>query len=511
MPRIAIDCGDSYDSVIRPTVLTVVEQVKKVTGLGRVKTLFTGDPNNTPQVGSQIDNPEKDVTFTNQEYLQLEVRTEYMDSDLLTNNVFNRNNIPLFRDIDLGVYMAPVVGHTRATISVRYKAQSRNDADRWLSEIKRRTAQGFKELTHDVEYHYLIPRELLVILDQIHKKREAVAGYGEDLNRYITDHFHEKVTWFTNQSGQRKALGVREKQTGILGYFNFDSLPEIEKGETGNWISQFDYIVEFDRPHSVVMQYPLVVHNQLLDTKYFDDTIDFNQTLELYLSSVFNQGMDVIVNRHRLPALSTLLGYAVPAFDEWLPQEVPMSTTTMARILLAVDADNPRYLCNIGELGDFALIDEVIAYLKRRHDFVTTLKASPIFFSLYQDNTRMSDTVMQMDDQGNLFTTVDLSLRRVYHLRVGIFNDLSLLNEKVLEDLRMDGEFAKILLIALEPSLRDDLLLELLPDGRLPKRNFWDAIARIKGTNRHYKNKIEVNRFTVASLLITSRRRSRYV
>ena len=77
MPRIAIDCGDSYDSVIRPTVLSVVEKVKKVTGLSKVKTLFTGDPDNTPQIGNSLNGKESDVSFTNEEYLQLEVRTQY--------------------------------------------------------------------------------------------------------------------------------------------------------------------------------------------------------------------------------------------------------------------------------------------------------------------------------------------------------------------------------------------------------------------------------------------------
>ena len=510
MPRIAIDCGDSYDSVIRPTVLSVVEKVKKVTGLSKVKTLFTGDPDNTPQIGNSLNGKESDVSFTNEEYLQLEVRTQYMDGDMLTNTVFARGNIPIFKDPELGVVISPVYGQTQVTISVKYKAQSRNSAERWLSEVKRRTAQGFKELLHESEYHYLIPKEMLVILDQIHQRREAVAGYGEDLGTYLNKYWHPKVTWLANQSGMRKAPGVRERQHDILGYFDFESVPELEKGETGNWIRQFDYIVQFDRPHSVVMQYPLVVHNQLLEARYFDANQNFNLNLEMYLSTAFNQGLDVIANRHRLPALSTIMGYSVPAFDEWLPSSVPMGTSTMARILLAVDADNPRYLCNIEELGEFALIDEVVTYLKDRAAFATKVKSSPVFFSLYQDDTRMSDSVLEMDDQGNLFTTIDLSLRRVYHLRVGVYNDLSLLNEDSLEDIRLNGEFARILLSALEPKLKDDPLLNLLDDGRLPKRQFWDAVAKIKGTNAQYKNNIEVSRFTVASLMLTANRPTQY-
>ena len=122
----------------------------------------------------------------------------------------------------------------------------------------------------------------------------------------------------------------------------------------------------------------------------------------------------------------------------------------------------------------------------------------------------MSDSVLEMDDQGNLFTTLDLSLRRVYHLRVGVYNDLSLLNEDSLEDIRLNGEFARILLSALEPKLKDDPLLNLLDDGRLPKRQFWDAVAKIKGTNAQYKNNIEVSRFTVASLMLTANRPTQY-
>ena len=125
MPRIALDCGDSYDSVIRPTVIQVIDKVKKVTGLSNVKTLFTGDPQNTPQIGGSLNGEAKDVSFSNEEYLQLEVRTQYVDSDMLTNNVFARGNIPLFNDPELGVVVHQwwVIRRLPSVLSIRHRVR----------------------------------------------------------------------------------------------------------------------------------------------------------------------------------------------------------------------------------------------------------------------------------------------------------------------------------------------------------------------------------------------------
>jgi len=507
MPRIAIDLGDTYESVVRPCARQALSDVMRVTGIDSgTRVVFPGNVDRRVNTGSTLDDKGSEVAFHEDETLFVELQVRYLDEGMLTSSTFRNDTLRIFTDHDLGVYMSPIKGQAEIVISVRYKSQSRSEAERWISEVKRRTAQGFKELTHDVEYHYLVPREMIVILDGIHQCREAVEGYGETLGVYLKDKFASAMTWLSNISGAQKAMAIREKQTGILGHFNFEGVAEKEKEEGDTWVIAFDYTIRMDRPYGVTMEYPLVVHNQLLPAHLYDTTLDFNEPLTLYLSDVSRAAMDTIANLPNTHAGSQISGWSIPAFDDWLPDKVVTGTTTIARVMLAVDADNPAQLLNLSDLGDYQLIDILEDYLRLYPVEATTNRMTPILFTLYQDGEIMSDTVLTMDTDGNITTTVPLSLRRRYHLRMSMYNDLTLLSDRALDRLRSTGDVALTILYALEPSLRDDKELKVLSGNYLPKVPFWKAVRRIRSTNSIYKNTIDVSRQTVATCTVVSQR-----
>lgn len=507
MPRIAIDLGDTYESVVRPCAQQALTDVMRVTGIDSgTRVVFPGNAERRVSAGGTLDDKGSEVSFKEDETLFLELTVRYTDEGMLTSSTFRNETLRIFTDHELGVYMSPIRGQAEITISVRYRAQSRTEAERWISEVKRRTAQGLKELTHSVEYHYLVPREMLVILDGIHQCREAVVGYGESLGKYLKDKFNSTMTWLSNVSGLQKALAIREIQTGIIGFFNFEGVAEKEKGEGDTWVISFDYTIRMDRPYGVTMEYPLVVHNQLLPPHLYDTTLDFNAPLTVYLADVFKSSIDIITQAPHIYPGSQISGWSIPPFDDWLPDAVVTATTTIARVMLAIDEDNPSHLLNIADLGDYQLIPLLEDYIRMYPNEATKNRQSPILFTLYQDGEIMSDEVITMDMAGNITTTVPLSLRRRYHLRMSIYNDLTLLSNIALERLRSMGDVALAILYALEPSLRDSKDLKVLSGNYLPKIPFWTAIRRIKSTNSIYKNTIEVSRQTVATCTVVSQR-----
>jgi hypothetical protein len=126
---------------------------------------------------------------------------------------------------------------------------------------------------------------------------------------------------------------------------------------------------------------------------------------------------------------------------------------------------------------------------------------------LFQNDDRVDPESITIDNDLNVRTTFDMSLRFTYRLRISVVNNLTILTSDAIERLRKNGALALAILTALEPRLEEwGFLPSMATDGSLPRDEFWRAIARIRTTNEHYRTKHEVIRMHVMSFAIDARR-----
>ena len=98
-----------------------------------------------------------------------------------------------------------------------------------------------------------------------------------------------------------------------------------------------------------------------------------------------------------------------------------------------------------------------------------------------------------------------MELFNEYHVRFGLYTDLTLLTEQAIKKIKEYGLLTNKLLETLGPEY-SDALPEVLSDGSLRNREMWDHIRLLKETNHNYKTNKEVRRFTVGSCIVTTRR-----
>jgi hypothetical protein len=131
---------------------------------------------------------------------------------------------------------------------------------------------------------------------------------------------------------------------------------------------------------------------------------------------------------------------------------------------------------------------------------------SVIHLTLYEDDVRMDETVLSVDEDLNVTATESLDLRKRYHLTIGMVTDLTLLTEETIDWLLLNGDFAEYFLAVLDPSLLHNGKMPKLIDSqtgpRMPKKAFWDTVANIRTTHETYRNAKRVLMFTVANFLI---------
>src|SRR5699024_7926036 len=106
----------------------------------------------------------------------------------------------------------------------------------------------------------------MYVLSKIHEMREKQAGYGESFGVWLKNNFSNRFSVVTNSAGHGSQFVIREQQTNIIGYYEFgEQVERIEKEDgAGSYAVEFSYSFFYDRPENVVLEFPTVIHNQIV-------------------------------------------------------------------------------------------------------------------------------------------------------------------------------------------------------------------------------------------------------
>lgn len=503
MPKVALSIPETIESVTRPVMLDVVRQVMKITGISaEVNIVFPGSTNETIQLNSALSTRNKDDPnkFAHNDKITIEV-SEIDDPDRVQNEpVFAPGNLLIFEDPPLDVVMKPVYSGQLVTINFRYRANSQNLAIKWRDALKAKISQRRDLNVHDVTYAYGIPPEFLLILEEIHRMREAVAGYGDSFDKYFADKRHPRITMVTNQNGSASLWTMPETQSRIIGWFDFDLPEEGSKEDKANtWTTSFSYKFRYDRPTQIAMMYPLVIHNQVLSTRFrggpiesYEDHIQ-SYALQTRVLVAFEGGREAREYTKRF-------GYSIPTFDEFMPDQVPHYSMRLLEIGTLVDDVVPELLLNLGELGERAFHPDIIEYLKAEAAYITKPLGSAIHLNLYRSRFLINPTPLAVDADLNVRATTPPNLRVSMHIRIGLLTDLRLMKGNALDRLQDHGRAAILMLRTIDPTLESrGHMPKLVGDNFVSKAALRDAITHVRPLNYVQGNVMNTVQFLVLS------------
>jgi len=365
---------------------------------------------------------------------------------------------------------------------------------------------------HTAEYHYLIPPEFLVILQELHRMREAVDGYDETFEHWFKTNSTNNLTQLTTLAGTHASYGIVEKQLRIVGVFDFDGVPEAgsKEDEGDTWTISFSYKFKYDKPIGCAMFYPLMVHNQLVDQKYRPNPLvdipdvaentPHNCPLSVSAFSAFEKTNNPV---------STMPGIAIPSFDEFFPNSIPTNTVRVFTALVDIDPTDPALLLSLKKLGSISIKPVVLDFLIGEVPFMFKDGGSIFTLNLYRDHDLLDKTHLSIDANLDIRATVPLSLRNYYHIRFGLNVDLTLIQQSALDRLRNNAAAAIAILSALDQSLvTNGLLPNMLGNSNLNYISRIDMMNAINAMNKQIITKGNRQQgyqmFTVESLVIKS-------
>ena len=465
MPQLFLPINDTMISVVRPVVYSIIKELFTITNIPEDTFIsYPGDLEALQQPGSDINKISQQNGINTMPYsdrIFIEVDEDYEMDRILSTAIYRVENTFIFRDDRVEVGIRPVYSSTDTTINFKYRTKDKAAGMRWRDNIKNMVSMNVDQRIHKVGYHFLIPIEYLIILKEIHRLMENVEGYGVKLNEYLVSGFTKRATVMSTQAGTELVWAISESQIRIVGVFDFELIPE--KGnrddDSDTWTISFAYKFRYDKPTACTMQYPLMIHNQLLPQEYRNNILvdktdpldgkkfDFSLSSELFYKFQKDTQMKALWNSVGFN------GYSIPSYDEFIPGGILPNTIRIFTALINIDVHNPHKLLSLKELGDLKINHNVLKFMVGEMQYMTIPNMSILAISMYRNGSLLDNTALTMDADLNVYATYILTLRKYYHIRLSIVKDLTRLSEAAIDRLRNHGKAALVLLDYINPYL----------------------------------------------------------
>lgn len=460
MPNISLPLDDLQDSVERPVIFSIVRELLEITEVSdQTNISFYDVEGKAAQVGSLIhSDPNRRNKWPFDERVRIEVDEDFDPSSFYSIHTKQPEHIPVFKDEAIGIVVRPIYSPTKVSITFTYRARDQNQAMRWRNNIRAKTAMYRQINLHEVSYHTHLQEEFIVIIKELHRLRENVAGYGEDFDTYFAQHLSDKASIKTNLGGKSVLWGVEERQIRIQGIFDFEGAPEKGERDGSNdaWSISFVYKFEYQKPILMNMTYPVVVHNQVLSSKFRPTEKVYRLEDQNRSFSLSNRAYNAFESDTRGLLYKPNLGVSIPDFDEFSPSTILPSTVKVLTCLVVVDPNSaqPRQLMNLAELGDVNLNPLILKFIKEiEYPFMGKDFQSIFSLSLYRHSKLLKSSSLQINQNLDIHSTYDLDLRATYRVRLGLVTNFTYLPKEALDRVRKFPGISDILIDCIDSSI----------------------------------------------------------
>lgn len=485
MPKLLLEIPETVESISRPVVHTVIDDLLKWLRIkDRPAIVYLGGSSQPPtERGFGSENAKYNV-FNSEARIFIEVTEDYPEYLVGTQAQQRVNEFVEFYDKDLGVSIKPMYQPIQVSVDFKIRTSDKASAQQIQQSWKRLMTGAMQLYHHTVSYHYPLPLEQMAILLEIHKAREAQGGYGDTPGEWFKKCFSKKMTVISDRAGHNLQFVIRENQTGIQGWYDFAAeIPKFDKdADGGSWTATVNYQFQYDRVEGTVLEFPLMVHNQLLPTHLYNTEllpeIDGGRPYRNYsgiLAKYFEE-------YNKPKAGMGIGGVSIPHFDEWIQETKFPHTQTIARIMLQVDPNNRNAILNLGDIGEWELDLRMLKHLKAMGNDIFRFNSALAHITVCEGQTLLDPSNLMISNDLDIFYTKDLALRKNYHFNIAINYNLTALSEKAFISLAKDGALFRQILLMIDPTLpfRGEMPY-IQPDGSIRLRDAVSSIGSATG------------------------------
>ncbi len=472
MPTVPMSLPDITQSVFRPVVFDVADQVKQATDIPEnIPIWYENDDGELQSAGSGLDNKtDRLMKSDSRERVQIRATERYAEDQQITDTSGRAGNVPVFVDRPLKVWMAP--SYTTSTVQMEYAfyTKSKETARRWRDTVTHRYLQGRYALLHQITYSYGLPLPAYNLIRDIWEKREKIGGYGDTLEEYVRKCMTNQLQIISNEAGTQTQYTLACRQDRIQGFFSFTNEPEqIEKDkDAGLYIARFNYTFTYQRPAMFDMHYPISVHQQLLSNKFIEFVNQGPQVDDREVHrDQFLWGMKQFETEHIMRVMKPRYPYMrIPRVDDFR-LDTFFPGTGMYLLVLLQQPKAEKFALNLRSLGEIVLDPDVLDFLAAgEYKHIGKPGKSIFHMDVYRGDGLLGYPAVTITENLDVMLNTDVDVRQVYHLRCALYTDLSYIDRSALDRLMAHPKAFVKVMAAINSLLRVDSSFQRMGDQK---------------------------------------------
>lgn len=459
MPTYTFPIEETEDTVIRPMTTSLISRVLAESSLDtdNIPVYLMGDYGNIPQAKSTLDEGVDKHRLASNTRCEITVTEEFLGNN--TTPELYSEHTPVFVEPLLDMYIKPVYIQCKNTVTVQLYCRSRVEAKKWQKSIQSRVNRSAFASVSAAKYYYPIPNEIVYILGTIHTMREKVAGYNDSMGNWIRKHFTDRLDVISNQKGEGLQFIINETQGRIVGHYDFDyEVSKPEKQDSGAYLIEFSYTYTYDQPQSMIIHFPIVIHNQIIPPSIRDESIFGDDEPDgFYLTDSGYAFHNFAFNSQTsIPYSKYYTGEPIPRYDDWFPRYRRERYESMLRVACAVSLTDPTWVATIDEdIYPHSFPAATVNYMRTRPMGMMVMYESIFFITVHRWHHLMSNDDMSIGADLKLMIFEPLDLRDMYHVCIDLLTDISALSDEALDHLTQ------------HPGVYDDYVQTYYPDTPL--------------------------------------------
>jgi hypothetical protein len=413
MTSVVVPIDETSSTIILPVIKSIVEEYIFSSQTGQIKDIIY-----TQRTGKNIQRkknaPNQPLRLQSDEYILVEY-TINPNEERFDNSKYDQDYLPIFKNPDLGISITPMHAYKSIEMTVTYRSKNYDELLKWINKYTRDFMRAAPCNLHSVLYNITIPDNVYKYLYDSWSLSETKGGYGLPFKGFVKNGFGTGVGIRLNSNDTAEILITSIKNSNVLGMYTSpppgNPTPILEPPSSE---ITFTYTVNFDYPTALLLDYQLVIHNQLLDIKYLYQYADRN----LYDNPMAgnNIGSNSVILKTMNPHnFITYPDRMVNETDGWNPPVIPFGYKMNYLLPIQVDELNLTNVINLSDLLEIGF-PQVMVDLFIQNPIVPFIVNKWFYFiSLYEVNAKTNVKTLQLTPQGEIVTTTAMDIRSRYY------------------------------------------------------------------------------------------------
>lgn len=473
MPQADIALGNTYDTITRPVVYSVTEQILKELGFDeRAYIAFLGFTGSYINKANSLE-PIKRNFFGTDTIAEIEITESPRQDQILPMGVHRQGELTVFRDERSNIYLRPVKQMADVNLTFKLRFSEKGEAMRWRDDIASKAALLRHQQYHRVTYSYPIPPRAMEFFYDMHGIiKEHDPDEPTDFAEWFFKYADERTTTLTNVGATEHMVVIPETQVRVLGWWDWSGVPDKPNwdNEKSVWEISWTYSFVYDKVIAVSLYYELLMRQQIIPNRWIPET-----PMDLYREEPLAMNDQQALADHFLPDFERWNGKylnRVPITDTWTPavaERLELRNYHIVFMALAgVTDEDPRSVADLNDLdgnGDLTFHPEFLEIIRNERDKVTVPHKSMLNITIFSNDDMALPEQQHIDENLVLKANFDLAKHPVYRIVVSVIKDLRSLDRDAQDNVMKDACHYKRVLELLYPHAAEMGLIPM-PDEK---------------------------------------------